>query len=526
MDKRDEQLHPAPLQEATTIAGESQPGSARLATRSTLLRVAGQGGMATVYEAWDERLSRTVAVKCLQPRLRQDATILRRFWAEADVLGSMDHPGMPQVYDRGEHPESGPFYVMKFVRGQTLATRLKWRTPSDFKARGDLDIYLGIFQKVCEAMGYAHGRHVVHRDLKPANIMIGDHGEVLIMDWGIAKRLTGTSDVATGIGQVLGTPAHMSPEQASGRSHEIDPRSDVFSLGIMLYNILTLQLPFTGTSTAELKDQIINLHPTSPRSLQRTIAPALSGICMKALSKAPADRYATARDLAEDIQLFRASRPTAGYAMGFRDRAKAWCLRHPAVSAVALVLSVLILSVGGMEWRSRHNRALEQQRVTAAAMAYMDAVQPAIDDLETRYSAIAVQLADGAALDASARAALESESETLKVAREALLDYNREVIAYTLGRYVDPLAPGAADVDPALLARVREGELARIQALMRTGQLHKADFDIHDARERDFLYGWSQQQKSELDRLQETVRGGMLAERGAPAPDWDAHDPR
>ena len=212
----------------------------------------GEGGMAVVQKATDVNLQRPVAVKRLRPEYAAQGDIRQRFFAEAEILAGLDHPGTTPVFEAGLLPDGDCFYAMKKVRGKTLGDLMKERIPDDYLDRSNRAQFIGIFSRACQAVASAHDQGVIHRDLKPENIMVDDFGVVYVMDWGLAKQLVEDDDgnqsdsQRTRLGAVMGTPAYMSPEQASGHAAESDRQTDVFSLGVMLYEILTGVNPFRG----------------------------------------------------------------------------------------------------------------------------------------------------------------------------------------------------------------------------------------------------------------------------------------
>ncbi len=217
----------------------------------------GEGGMAVVYQATDIELQRPVAVKRLRTEYAVQKEIRQRFFAEAEILAGLDHPGTTPVFGAGQLPDGDPFYAMKKVHGQTLFELLEERSEDDLRDRGNRAHFIEIFIRACQAVAAAHDQGVIHRDLKPANIMVDDLGVVYVMDWGLAKRLVEDEDgdqsdpQRTRLGAVMGTPAYMSPEQASGHGATSDRQTDVFSLGVMLYEILTGVNPVRGTTAVE-----------------------------------------------------------------------------------------------------------------------------------------------------------------------------------------------------------------------------------------------------------------------------------
>jgi PAS domain S-box-containing protein len=251
----------------------------------------GVGGMGEVYRARDIKLGRSVAIKVLPEAFASDAERIARLEREAKVLASLNHPHIAALYGF-EAVDSRPFLVMEFVEGDTLADRL---APGPLRVEEALRI--GI--QIAEALEAAHERGIVHRDLKPANVKITPEGEVKLLDFGVAKPatlpVTAISDLPTAVtisGAVLGTVLYMSPEQLLGDG--VDTRTDLFSLGIVLYEMATGQRPFTGTTTVAVLNDILNKEPTPPSQLNAAISPQLEGIIVKALEKDKERRYQSA----------------------------------------------------------------------------------------------------------------------------------------------------------------------------------------------------------------------------------------
>ncbi|MCX6623115.1 MAG: serine/threonine-protein kinase [Acidobacteria bacterium] len=275
----------------------------------TVKELVGEGGMGRVYRGVDTMVSRDVAIKALHPYLSADKELVERFRAEATTMAKLQHSSICQLYALLQEDEQF-FMIMEFVDGETLEARLK-RT-----GRQDLNQALQIVAGILEAFHYAHGRGVIHRDIKPANIMITAEGAVKIMDFGIA-RVMGTSRM-TMTGRLVGTPSYMSPEQITGGS--IDARSDVYSLGIVLFQMLTGEVPFRRTSDfAVLQAQVLE-QPPSPREIVGNVPVAVEGLLLKAMAKLPADRFQNAAEFLDAI-LEHAPGARAGAAGTQRHRA-------------------------------------------------------------------------------------------------------------------------------------------------------------------------------------------------------------
>jgi serine/threonine protein kinase len=308
-------------------------------TRYTIVEELGRGGMGTVYRAVDEPLQREVAVKVMNAPAGH-ASFAARLQAEARVLAALEHPGIVPIHDVGTLSDGRAFYVMKRVSGQTL-------DQLDLAAM-PLSDRLGLFERILHPVAFAHARGVVHRDLKPQNIMVGSYGEVLVLDWGLAKATAAgdedgvetSSDAPTAVapgatekGTVIGTPGFMAPEQA--HAGFVNARADVYALGVILHVILTGRQPLSDHAPGRAR------RLSGVRALPRR----LRAICQKALAEAPDDRYADARMLAEDLARFRAGESVVAYPEGQLDRLErfATTYRTPIILVVVyLVMRALV----------------------------------------------------------------------------------------------------------------------------------------------------------------------------------------
>jgi PAS domain S-box-containing protein len=297
-------------------------GAPPVAPRYAFTRLHAMGGMGRVWLAHDVALGRDVAVKDLRPEAARDARTAERFVREARLTGQLEHPGIVPVYELMAPADSEkPFYAMRFVRGRTLTSAIEAfhaRRRAGEKEPPELATLLTAFAAVCNTVAYAHSRGVLHRDLKPDNVMLGDFGEVVVLDWGLAKILDQAdresadavrlpADLAddpslTIQGEVIGTPAYMAPEQAAGRLELVSERTDVYGLGAMLYEILTGQPPFVGSNTLDVIQKAVRGNPPPPDEIWPDVPPALEQICQKAMAKVPGMRYARAEQLAQDVQ--------------------------------------------------------------------------------------------------------------------------------------------------------------------------------------------------------------------------------
>ena len=307
------------------IAGAAEDPGGRYELREEI----GRGGMGVVYRAHDRELQRDVALKVL--RAGADARgLARRLHREARVLASLEHPGMVPVHDVGVLADGLGFYVMKLVRGRRLD---QWAAGAPA-----LSERLRAFERICETVAFAHAHGVVHRDLKPGNVMLGAFGEVLVMDWGVAKVLsdagaasasTAVDAGATAAGTVLGTPGYMAPEQAAGDVRAIDARTDVYALGGLLHFLLAGSPPTAGPL---------------PRGTPRPLA----AIVQRCLAVARTERYACVIDLAADVRAFQVQDPVSAYPEGPLQKAGRVASRYRV--PIALVLAYMLMRVGLIFW--------------------------------------------------------------------------------------------------------------------------------------------------------------------------------
>jgi serine/threonine-protein kinase len=388
-------------------------------SRYTLTRVYAEGGLGRVYVAHDRDVNREVALKELLPERAKNPDAWARFFREAQLTGQLEHPNIVPVYEIGRREgDDQPFYAMRLVRGRTLREAIReYHARRVAGADSPLDRVglLRAFETVCQAIGYAHSRGVVHRDLKPDNVMLGDFGQVIVLDWGLAKVVDRPDDESdrpvvavtesaqtdvTIAGRMLGTPAYAAPEQAEGRVDLIDARTDVYGLGAMLFEILAGRPPHASGDTAELIRHIIQDDSPRARSIETSVPRALDAICAKAMAKARADRYPRAVDLAADVQHFLADEPVTAYREPFATRAGRWARRHRSLvgTGAALVLLVVVflgaLAVLLEGARSRTDKAraeaednfrtAEEQR--ARAEDNFQTARKTVDDYYTRVS--------------------------------------------------------------------------------------------------------------------------------------------
>jgi WD40 repeat protein len=337
-----------------TANGDPAADVPRRLGRFQLLELVGRGSFGTVYKAQDEQLDRVVAIKV--PRAGSFGTHEeeQRFLGEARSAAQLNHPHIVPIHEVA-YEGAMPFLVCEYVEGRTLKAvlaegRLGLREAAELTAR------------VADALAYAHRHKVVHRDVNPRNILIDAAGQPHVTDFGLARRQE-ASTVVTLEGQILGTPAYMPPEQAAGEQSRVDGRSDVYSLGVVFYELLTGDLPFRGNLSV-LLHQVLYDEPRPPRKLNDRLPRDLETICLKAMAKAPARRYATAGDLAADLRRYLAGVPILARPVGPGERLWRWCRRNPLVaSLMALVFGLLVAAtVTALLWAVQRGQLAEQER--------------------------------------------------------------------------------------------------------------------------------------------------------------------
>jgi formylglycine-generating enzyme required for sulfatase activity len=305
----------------------------------------GRGAFGVVFQAYDEKLRCPVALKVLKPELAANGRDRARFEGEARKAAAVRHDHVVTIHHVGHTPAFAlPYFVMEYIEGEALSERLRRQGPLAAREAAE------IARQVALGLDAAHARGLIHRDINPANILLEhDSGRVKITDFGLARTLEVGAEKLTQSGGIVGTPPYMSPEQIL-TPQRVDPRSDVYSLGVLLYEILTGELPFRGAPHLVLH-QVVHEDPRPPRRLNDRIPRDLETICLKALAKEPARRYATAGELAEDLRRFLSGEPIKARPVGAVERLWRWCCRNPVLAGVeaAAALFLALLAFAGWE---------------------------------------------------------------------------------------------------------------------------------------------------------------------------------
>jgi tetratricopeptide (TPR) repeat protein/tRNA A-37 threonylcarbamoyl transferase component Bud32 len=331
--------------------------------RFRILRSHARGGLGAVFVALDTELNREVALKQIIEAHADDAMSRQRFLLEAEITGGLEHPGIVPVYGLGADTAGRPYYAMRLIRGESLKEAIL-HFQSDPTVRSDpgrrslaLRKLLRSFIDVCNAIDYAHSRGVLHRDLKPSNVIVGTHGETLVVDWGLGKPVgriergddsgerallpsSASGSAETLPGSALGTPSYMSPEQARGELDRLSPRSDVYSLGATLYCLLTGRPPVDGEDVGEVLRRAQQGEFPKPKEVDPSLDPALEAVCLRAMAKESLDRYSSCRALADEIERWMADEPVDAYPEPLPRRARRWAKRNRTPAAAALVALV------------------------------------------------------------------------------------------------------------------------------------------------------------------------------------------
>jgi eukaryotic-like serine/threonine-protein kinase len=302
-----------------------------------LLEEIARGGMGVVYKSLQRSLNRVVAVKVVLHGPFSSPDFEKRFQTETNAIAGLRHPNIVTIYEVGES-DGTRFFSMEFIEGKSLADVVREKPlPAHYAAE-----YL---KKISEAVHYAHQHGVVHRDLKPSNLLLDSMDQPRVTDFGLAKLLDSEAELTT-TGQVLGSPGYISPERSVGQSENNDIQGDIYSLGAVLYHLVTGRPPFQGENLAEILHQVQNSDPIPPRRLIPSVPRDLETICLKCLQKSPRQRYQTALELAQDLERFLEDKPIRARPVGWIGQSLRWCRRRPALAISLGICSLLVLLIG------------------------------------------------------------------------------------------------------------------------------------------------------------------------------------
>ena len=505
LQRVDESGRVAKLLGISAAGGPGQSGMRSAVVRLTLIRKLGQGGLGTVWLARDENMQRFVALKEMQRLDDSSGLAIARFRREAEITGRLEHPGVVPVYELGEDQETERvFYTMRFLGKQTLHDAV-----AEYHERRDsgdddpmiLRNLLTAFVSVCQAIGHAHSRKVIHRDLKPENVAIDSFGQVIVIDWGLAKvvdetnlpeglpeaGLSGDADsLHTAAGQVLGTPLYMAPEQAAGRTDEIDERTDIYGLGAILFAILTGVAPHessrmdgAASGTRGLITVIAGRPTPRARDVNPDADPILDAICAKAMAKRRYARYQSATELADEVQRWMAGEPVRAYRESRSRRMGRWVQQHRRKSQALATVLIASLVAGVILVASSYENHI------AKRASRFEEIKSEVREVDVQFAANFEHLAKNirfmsnvppiqgivVARTAPPNSAAETEETwraRLEMIYEGLLRANQDYLMVAYLRIESGSAHELVRVerhmtDPAFIRRVPKARLARRQ---------------------------------------------------------------
>ncbi|MCG3183089.1 MAG: Serine/threonine-protein kinase PknD [Planctomycetes bacterium] len=476
--------------------------------RYQLLREHARGGMGRIMVAVDKVVGREVALKELLPfksgsgsgtpgsgqgtPASNTTAAAARFLREATVTGQLEHPNIVPVYEIGQRDDGSLYYTMKYVKGRTLASRLRAiRTDVDLspeQKQAERMKLLDAFVDICNAIAFAHSRGVIHRDIKPANIMLGDFGEALVLDWGLARVRGGDNTaVAAKIdheaapdltmeGEVMGTPAYMPPEQAAGKLDMVDERSDIYSLGAVLYEIVTGEAPYQGKTAKQVLSSVLSEEPRRIPDVSPDAPPELAALVMRALQRNPDDRFQSARDLADEVQAFRDGRMVSTYRYSAIELLTRFVARNRAAVAVT-VLALLVLVAGGVYAYGN----VKRERDSALAAQADALAQRGIAENQAREAERQKGIAQDQALEAERQKGIAKERADDAEAQKRVAVQKATEAELERKRADDKAAEAAAKAEEARVSEERASR-ALEQARRNLAQAHLGYAQLADER--------------------------------------------
>ena len=408
-----------------------------------VMRVHARGGMGQISIARDENLKREVALKELFESAADREDIVQRFLDEAEITARLEHPGIVPVHAFGTDAQDKPYYTMKLVRGKTFHEAIKAYHALPEQAENKSATFRDLIRRcasVCQTMNFAHDKGIIHRDLKPANIMLGEHGETLIMDWGLAKPFSESGDGTLGDlaaeklgerpeitqqGNVVGTPVYMPPEQAAGNHLLMNPQSDIYSLGAILYQILTNELPYSGKSSQEIVQKVLNEVPQKPSDVVKGIPKGLEAICLKAMAREQRDRYLTASTIFRDLTNWLDDEPISVKRDTRMEKAWRWMRKNRSLATtifLSIITLLIVLGASGM--------MLERAKVkTVAATMLADAMRQLAEEAlklarekEKQLALKEIELAEARETLAKSQDSSEVEKQSLRKRIDGLVE--------------------------------------------------------------------------------------------------------
>jgi serine/threonine-protein kinase len=375
------------------------------------LRLHGRGGLGVVFAATDVQMHREVAIKFINERAAEDPENRAQFLRESEVTSRLEHPGVVPVHGVGTGPDGRPFYVMRFIKGESLEAAICRFHQGRLNARDANLEFRNLLTRlisVCHTIAYAHNRGIIHRDIKPDNIMLGKYGETLVVDWGLAMpvdrdsmaKASGEKTLLLNVGHSSssrggGTPAYMSPEQAEG-GVQLTPATDTYSLGVTLFKILTGEVPFKGQTHHEIRSRVTKGHFPKPRSVKKDVAAPLEAICLKAMAFFPGDRYPTPTEMAADLEHWLADEPVEAFRESGVGKVGRWFRHHRGIALAAglslmTIFLVTLVSAGWLASSAQRERAAREDNLRFAVKF---AARSVGNDMDLRWRVLEVEAAD------------------------------------------------------------------------------------------------------------------------------------